>query len=127
MVLHSKILHQSPLYELKYIKGVDVVEEMNVALRIATLRTKKGVSAREMSLDMGQNANYINQIENSGSAPSIQGLFYICEYLGITPSEFFDVDNKNPEKLKAIIENLKKLSDSQLELIEKLTNEMIKK
>ena len=103
------------------------MEEMNVALRIATLRTKKGVSAREMSLDMGQNANYINQIENGGSAPSIQGLFYICEYLGITPSEFFDVDNKNPERLKKINEYLKKLNDEQLEVIEKLVKDLANK
>ena len=103
------------------------MDEKNVSLRIATLRTKKGVSAREMSLDMGQNANYINHIENGGALPSIPGFFYICEYLGITPSEFFDVDNKNPEKLKKITENLKKLNDSQLEIIEKMTNEMIKK
>ncbi len=103
------------------------MENKDVILRIATLRTKKGVSAREMSLDIGQNANYINHIENGGALPSITGLFYICDYLGITPSEFFDTENKNPEKLKAITENLKKLNDSQLEIIEKLTNELVKK
>ena len=53
--------------------------------RIAQLRTQKGVSARDMSLSLGQNGNYINQIENKKALPSLQGLFYICEYLHMTP------------------------------------------
>lgn len=54
--------------------------------RITQLRTKKGVSVRDMSLLLGQANNYINNIENKKSLPAI---FYICEYLGITPKEFF--------------------------------------
>ncbi len=50
---------------------------------------KKGVSARDMSLSLGQNAGYINNIENGHNFPSITVFFYICEYLGITPKEFF--------------------------------------
>ena len=61
--------------------------------RIAQLRTEKKVSARDMSLSLGQNNSYINQIENGKSLPSLQGLFYICEYFGITPQEFFDRGN----------------------------------
>ena len=34
------------------------------AERIAELREKKNVSAREMSLALGQNESYINRIEN---------------------------------------------------------------
>ena len=37
------------------------MEEKDFALRLAQLRTKKGVSAREMSLAIGQNQGYINQ------------------------------------------------------------------
>lgn len=47
--------------------------------RIANLRVLKNVSARDMSLSMGQNENYINHIENGKSMPSMQGFFYICE------------------------------------------------
>ena len=103
------------------------MEINEIALRISTLRNKANKSAREMSLDIGQNENYINSIENQKTIPSIPGLFYICEYLGITPSEFFDTDNKNPEKLKSIIENLKKLNDEQLETVGKLIENLAKK
>lgn len=60
-----------------------------VANRILQLRQEKKVSAREMSLAIGQNVNYINRIENKLNLPSLQGLFYICEYFDITPEEFF--------------------------------------
>ena len=103
-----------------------MVEE-SVALRLATLRTKKNVSAREMSLAIGQNANYINHIETGEALPSLSGVFYICDYLGITPSEFFDIDNKDPAKLKKIIESLKKLDDKQLEIVENLVKNMAEK
>lgn len=58
--------------------------------RLAKLRIRKGVSARDMSLSLGQAHNYINNIENKKSLPSMPSFFYICEYLGITPQEFFD-------------------------------------
>ena len=57
--------------------------------RLAQLRMKKGVSARDMSLSIGQANNYINSIENKKTMPSMQSFFYICEFLNITPQEFF--------------------------------------
>ena len=78
------------------------MNEKDFALRLAALRTKKNVSAREMSLSIGQNPGYINHIETGQGTPSLAGIFYICEYLGVTPSEFFDLDSKNPAKLSKI-------------------------
>ncbi len=66
--------------------------EKDFSLRLAKLREEKGVSARDMSLSMGQNPGYINNIESGKSMPSLSGIFYICEYLGITPKDFFDID-----------------------------------
>ena len=106
---------------------VSTVEEKDFALRLATLRTKKNVSAREMSLAIGQNQGYINHIETGQGTPSLSGIFYICEYLGITPSEFFDVDNNNPAKLTKINEYLKKLDDEQLDMVENLVKNLAKK
>ncbi len=103
------------------------MEKEEVGLRLATLRTKKDVSAREMSLSIGQNENYINHIETGGALPSLSGLFYICDYLGITPRDFFDTDNTDPIKLKKIIDYLKKLDDKQLEIVENLIKNMAEK
>lgn len=103
------------------------MEEKDFAIRLAMLRTKKKVSAREMSLSIGQNPNYINHIETGSATPSLSGMLYICEYLGITPSEFFDFESKNPEKLNKINEYLKKLDDEQLEMVENLVKNLTEK
>ena len=79
------------------------MEEKDFSLRLARLREKKGVSARDMSLSIGQNPGYINNIETGKSMPSLTGIFYICEYLGVTPSEFFDLESTNPGKIDAIV------------------------
>lgn len=100
------------------------MNEKDFSLRLAKLREKMGVSARDMSLSIGQNPGYINNIETGKSMPSLAGIFYICDYLEITPSEFFDLENKNPVKLQELINNLKQLDDNLLyhmsEIVRKL-------
>lgn len=85
--------------------------------RITSLRNKKNVSAREMSLAIGQNESYINRIENKQAFPSMQAFFYICEYFQISPKEFFDTDNLNPIKINKIMMELKELDDVQLDTV----------
>ncbi len=89
--------------------------EKDFSLRLAKLREEKGVSARDMSLSMGQNPGYINNIESSKSMPSLSGLFYICEYLGITPKDFFDTDTASPSKANELYAIAKGLSNEQLD------------
>ena len=108
------------MYENKF------MYDNNFALRLSKLRTQKGVSARDMSLSIGQNAGYINNIETGKALPSMTSFFYICEYLNITPSAFFDMDSKNPEKLSALIEKLKRLDDAQLNSISTLIDGILK-
>ncbi len=103
------------------------MDEKDFALRLAKLRDKKGVSARAMSLDIGQNENYINSIEIGKASPSLAGFFYICDYLEITPSQFFDLESPDPTKLDSIIADMKKLDDRQLETIAALVKGLIKK
>ena len=103
------------------------MEKKDVALRLARLREKKGVSARDMSLSIGQNEGYIKNIETGKSNPSLDGILYICDYLGISPAEFFDLDSSNPSKLNAIVTDMKKLSDKQLDTIAALVRDLAKK
>ena len=95
--------------------------------RLAQLREKKGVSARDMSLSIGQNPGYINNIETEKALPSMSGFFYICEYLQLSPKDFFDIDAKNPEKLNELIKDLKKLDDKQLDSIASIVQGLVKK
>lgn len=89
--------------------------EKDFSLRLSRLRSEKGVSARDMSLSMGQNPGYINNIESGKSMPSLSGIFYICEYLGITPKDFFDLDSSNPSKAKELFDIAKTLNSEQLD------------
>ena len=88
--------------------------ERDFSLRLVKLREEKGVSARDMSLSMGQNPGYINNIESGKSMPSLSGFFYICEYLGISPKDFFDTDAKNPSKATELYSIARGLNDEQL-------------
>lgn len=94
--------------------------------RLAQLRSLKGVSARDMSLSLGQNPGYINNIESGKALPSMMSFFYICEFLDVTPQEFFDTDNKEPIEIREISENLKKLNSNQLESISSIVKGLAK-
>lgn len=85
--------------------------------RLSKLRTTKGVSAREMSLSLGQTPGYINKIENRKALPSLTVFFYICDYLGVSPKEFFDEEINNPKLIQDINNELKTLNDEQLSVI----------
>ena len=60
--------------------GGDIMYEKEFAQRLTQLRTQKGISARDMSLSIGQNPGYINTIENGKSFPTMVNFFYICDY-----------------------------------------------
>ena len=100
--------------------------EEDFAARLASLRMKKGVSARDMSLSIGQNAGYINSIENGKALPSMSSFFYICDYLGITPQEFFDIDSDYPKELSELTNLLKLLDNRQFNNIYEIVEDLVK-
>lgn len=94
--------------------------------RLTKLRMAKGVSARDMSLSIGQSAGYINNIENGVNLPSMSVFFFICEYLGITPYEFFDVKSTDPSKINKLLEAAKNLNDTQIDMLINIAVELKK-
>lgn len=92
--------------------GYDTYEE-DFAIRLTKLRIQKGVSARDMSLSIGQNPGYINNIETKKAMPSMASFFFICEYLNVTPQEFFDTSTDYPEIVREITIDLRALSLEQ--------------
>lgn len=94
------------------------MDENYIRTRISELRTKKGISEYKMSLDLGHSKSYIQSISSGKSLPSLSEFLYICEYLGVTPKEFFDANssdsflvselytlskNMQPEDLEALV------------------------
>lgn len=85
---------------------------------LRTLRNKRGLSAREMSLGLGQNVNYINLIENGKRLPSMQGFFSICDYMGISPADFFSAADPGRERSdSSLCASLARLSDRQKQIL----------
>lgn len=101
--------------------------EKEFSQRLSQLRIEKGVSARDMSLSLGQNAGYINNIETGKALPSMSNFFYICDYFQITPTDFFNYSSPRPHKLDALCQNLNYLTDAQFDSINLIVNDLAQK
>lgn len=95
--------------------------------RVAELRNQKGVSARDMSLSLGQSESYVNKIENKHTLPSMAGFFYICEYFGITPDKFFNTDSASPFQSASLLAEFEKLRSDHAEHILQLMKDLNQK
>ena len=85
--------------------------------RISELRTKKGVSEYKMSTDLGHSKTYIQSISSGRALPSMGEFLYICEYLGVTPREFFDEDMKEPQLVQKLYELTRNMSEADLNVL----------
>ena len=107
--------------------NTDIDYQEFVSTRISNLRLKKNISARDMSLSLGQSESYINKIENKKALPSMAGFIYICDFFNITPQEFFDVENVDPVSNRDLYAALNKLTPRQREYISALVFDLTKK
>ena len=82
--------------------------------RLTELRMKKGISARRMSLLLAQEDGYINKIEARKITPSLHSFFRICEFLEVTPKEFYDEQLKHPALYHLLMEDLKHVDEEIL-------------
>ena len=86
------------------------MEKETFIKRLVELRMGKGVSARDMSLSLGQSAGYINNIESGVNYPSMAVFFYICDFFGITPKELLEaIRGLNTEQVDTLISLAKNL------------------
>lgn len=95
--------------------------------RISFLRTKKGISEYKMSLDLGHSKGYIQSISSGKSFPSVPELLYICEYLGVTPKEFFDEESNNPQLVQVLYNLTKDMPEEDLKVLINTANRLNEK
>ena len=104
-----------------------MIDEEFFRNRLRSLRNKKSVSAREMSLALGQNESYINKIETGKTSTTIASFLNICEYLSVSPADFFNDASQNSASTKELVYYFQRLSSKHslymLEFLKDLTRE----
>lgn len=95
-----------------------------VARRITELRMKKNVSEQQMSRDMGHGRSYIQNISSGRVNPSMPEFLYMCDYLGVTPKDFFDEGTDDPALVRRAYEGLKKLDERDLQMLTELIDRL---
>ena len=93
------------------------MEESFIRNRISELRIKKGVSEYKMSLNLGFSKSYIQIISSGKALPSLTEFLYICEYLGVTPSDFCDSNVTEPQLLHQLSQITPFLSFEDMQLL----------
>lgn len=63
--------------------------ESFIGNRIAELVKVKKISTIKMSEDLAQSKDYIDNIIEYKQLPSMQSFLAICDYLELSPAEFF--------------------------------------
>lgn len=95
-------------------KVVFFLTEDFIRSRITELRIKKGVSEYKMSMDMGHSKSYIQSITSGRALPSFSEFLYMCDYLGVTPREFFSEEVKEPILVTQLCNLVKDMPDKDL-------------
>jgi len=85
------------------------MDERFIADRITALRIKKNISEYRMSLELGQSKSYVQGISSGKAFPSIKQLFNIFDYFEVSPSEFFDDETDDPQRIHEIVSLTKQL------------------
>lgn len=81
-----------------------------------SLLMKKGVSETKASKYLGHSNSYIRDITSGRALPSMREFLYLCEYLGVTPQEFFNEERQTTALQQKAIDSIYALSEEDLAL-----------
>lgn len=95
-----------------------------ITKRITELRIKKSVAEHRMSIDLGHSRSYMQGISSGRALPSMTEFLAICDYLGVSPVEFFDESNPNPPLIREALDKIKTLSESDLLMVLTIINRL---
>ena len=109
---------------LKKDRELQYMDESFIRNRITELRMQNGVSEYKMSLDMGHSKSYIQSISSGKALPSMSEFLYICEYLHVTPKEFFDTGDHFPQLTHTLYEIIRKLPADDIKMLTQLAERM---
>ena len=70
--------------------------------RLTELRMQKGISEAEMSRSLGHAKGYIQEVSSGRRTLPMKEFFNVCDYLDVTPEEFFVTEFSDIERRKSI-------------------------
>lgn len=70
-----------------------------------------------MSQLSGLGESYISNLLNSDYLPNMAHFFAICDYLQITPKDFFDIEPAEKPKASVLLNEALALTDDQMDLV----------
>ena len=103
------------------------MKEDFVRERITQLRLQKGVSEYQMSYDLGHSRGYIYNISSGKALPPMKEFLAICDYFEISPQQFFDDTEQNPELVQKALAGMKQLDESDMLMLLGIINRLLKK
>lgn len=63
------------------------IDKMDFPSLMKLLRERRGISARQLSLDAGMSASYYSKIESGAVLPTISSFAHIVDRLNVSPVE----------------------------------------
>lgn len=91
--------------------------EQFIRERITSLRIQKGVSEYKMSVDLGHSKGYIQGISSGRALPSMTEFIYICDYLGVTPQQFFNEASSFPAEVTELLELVQNMTPENIKVL----------
>lgn len=60
------------------------------------------------------------------ASPAMSNFFYICEYINVTPQEFFDFKEDHADGINALVDQLDKLDEEQIQALAAFIKTIVK-
>lgn len=93
------------------------MDEKFISQRITQLRLQSNISEYRLSMELGKSVGYVQAISSGRSLPSVEQLYNMADYFGMTVSEFLDPGNQDPPVVRAAIRELRRLGEEDARLI----------
>ena len=100
----------------------------DIGNRVIYLRNLHNISANKLAKELKVDPSTINKIEKGTAKPSIDLLFNICRYFGITLSEFFaDTQEQKslPPEVRRVCDKVAKLPPEKLKILKSVLDTWI--
>ena len=96
----------------------------DILLRLGYFRNKAKMSGREVSHQLGYNAQYIKRVENNQLPLRMETWLEFCEIVAVTPQEFIYLGREFSEDDKTFFELFSKLSTENKHILVELMKKL---